>query len=123
MIGNLNKTLVLVFCIKKIMIFFVFRIYLKIMSLTKEEINKLKKLSALDLNEEEERAFVEKLWDIINFLWKLKNIEVVSNFSEFSDNVVDMVDWVEDFVDYMKIMENVEHEKINNSIVVKSVLS
>gem|GEM_PF-4286308 len=61
MIGNLNKTLVLVFCIKKIMIFFVFRIYLKIMSLTKEEINKLKKLSALDLNEEEERAFVEKL--------------------------------------------------------------
>lgn len=93
------------------------------MSLTKEEINKLKKLSALDLNEEEERAFVEKLWDIINFLWKLKNIEVVSNFSEFSDNVVDMVDWVEDFVDYMKIMENVEHEKINNSIVVKSVLS
>jgi hypothetical protein len=57
---------------------------------------------------------LDQLKELDNILPKQNSISV--------DNPLRVINWVIDFENKKKIMNNVSHEIINNSIVIKSVL-
>ena len=102
--------------------------------LTPEQLKKLQQLSSIDLNISEKEDFLQKLDPIISKLEELWSV----NISDISHSLskrglggdLNSLRTLETTFEWDKqkniaenIMKNVEHEVINNSVVIKSVLS
>ncbi len=94
------------------------------MQLTSDQITKLQDLSAIKLSHEEEQVFFDKLWSIIEFLAQLKQLDLTDISLDDGDvwHYMETVHGLDEFSDSEALLHNVEHELINNSIVVKSSL-
>ncbi|NOZ43775.1 MAG: hypothetical protein GXP45_01150 [bacterium] len=95
-----------------------------LMKLSPEQIIKLQKLSAVKISPDQEKDFFDKLSSVIAFLSDLQKMDLSHvTLKENAQNI-----WLsprmgtQGFEDIDAIMENVQHEQINHSLVVKSVL-
>ncbi len=91
--------------------------------LTQQQLEHLQKLSNIQLDQSEQDKFLQKLDPVIaklDELWKLD----LSNTSWLWDlsNTLRIIKDTNDFPNKKEIINNVDHEVINNSIVVKSVI-
>ena len=88
-----------------------------------QQLEHLQKLSNIKLDQSEQDKFLQKLDPVIaklDELWKLdlSDIQLLWDFSNTLGTIKD----TKDFPNKKEIMENVSHEVINNSIVIKSVI-
>ena len=93
-------------------------------NLTKEELKHLQTLSSVSIDESWEEKFLSKLDSVIWMLDKLNTVDV----SEIEEvkwlwNKLRVIEWTKDFSGKKEILENVKHDVINNSILIKSALS
>jgi Asp-tRNA(Asn)/Glu-tRNA(Gln) amidotransferase C subunit len=89
-----------------------------------QEIKRLQKLSCISLSPQEEQKFWIQLTDIIGFLGNLPQTKENLWFQERKDTIgLRTVKGVHEATDTQKLLKNVKHPIINNSIVIKSVLS
>ena len=102
------------------------------MHLTSEQLEKLKQLSNIKLNSSESEDFLQKLDPIIaklEELWSIDISEVSSSIGNWDRGEVvlraleNTFEWEDQKDIAEKIIKNVSHEVINNSVVIKSVLS
>lgn len=98
------------------------------MSLSIEELKRLEGLCKISLNEQEQDKFLNQIDGIIWFLDQLKNLDIPDNFEkeekeESIENSLRLVLWAEDCDFKQNLIANVEHEVMNNSVVIKSVLA
>jgi aspartyl/glutamyl-tRNA(Asn/Gln) amidotransferase C subunit len=93
-------------------------------NLTKEELKHLQKLSNVNIDESWEEKFLSKLDSVIWMLDKLNSIDT-SNITEINWlwNTLRVIEWTKNFQNKKEILENVKHDVINNSILIKSALS
>ena len=92
--------------------------------LKKEEFAHLQKLANINLDDSEQEKFLEKLEPIISKLDELSKVDISDIKEDLQlDNTLRTLDWPKDFSNKKEIMDNVEHDIINNSVVIKSVLS
>ncbi len=105
--------------------------------LTQSQLEKLQQLSNIELNSSEQEDFLQKLDPVIAKLEELGKYptslsseerevksEVKTETSEVSLRTLDTTfEWEKQKNIAENIIKNVEHEIINNSIVIKSVLS
>ena len=100
-----------------------FILYKKMTDFAKE-IKRLQKLSCILLSPEEEKKFWTQLTDIIGFLGKLPETKEIVSTKEMKNKLtLRTIEGVSQCVDSNKIMKNVKHPIVNNSIVIKSVLN
>ncbi len=85
-----------------------------------QELKRLQKLSCISLSPEEEKKFWHQLTDIIGFLGKLP--ETTSSAINEDKLTLRTIAGVRDDTNSKRILENVHHDKVNNAIVIKSVL-
>ncbi len=101
--------------------------------LTSEQLEKLQQLSSIDLNISEKEDFLQKLDPIISKLDELWSVNISDISPSLSKrglggdlNTLRSLDttfeWDKQKNIAENIMKNVEHEVINNSVVIKSVL-
>ena len=101
--------------------------------LTQSQLEKLQTLSNIDLDESKQEDFLQKLDPVISKLEELSSVDI-SDISpspirrgdrgEVNLKTLDSTfDWEKQKNIAENIMKNVEHEVINNSVVIKSVLS
>ncbi|EKD25492.1 MAG: hypothetical protein ACD_80C00046G0019 [uncultured bacterium (gcode 4)] len=96
-----------------------------------QEIKRLQKLSCISLSPQEEQKLWAQLTDIIGFLGKLPQTKDISWSKQSKDlSITKMgkltlrtIKGVRQNTDTKKLLKNVKHEIVNNSIVIKSVLS
>ena len=95
------------------------------MKLTEEEFEKLQKLACIKLSDDEKEKFWNQLESIINFLDELGKLDLSWDIELWEDDVNNLrtITWTEYFEDKDKLLQNVDHKLVNNSIVIKSVLS
>lgn len=97
------------------------------MSLSPQELARLQKLACIKLSAEEQAKFWKQLQGIIAFLDKLNQIQVADDRWQMAEKKIEnplrALEGVRAFDDSKVLLQNVKHEKINNSIVIKSVLS
>lgn len=86
--------------------------------ITKKELEHLKELSKVDIENNEE--FLKKLWPVIEYLNRIKEIDTDGIDYQTWDKSLNIEKKQEDFWKQDKILDNVKHKKINNSIVIKS---
>lgn len=97
-------------------------------NITSEQLKKLQTLSNIDLNTSEQEDFLQKLDPVIAKLEELWSVDVSDIAIEDRDEVTlraleTTFEWEKQKNIAENIMKNVEHEVINNSVVIKSVLS
>ncbi len=96
-------------------------------NLTTEQLEKLQTLSNIKLNATEQEDFLKKLDPVISKLEELWSVDI-SNISMGGSSGVTLraldttFEWEKQKQIAENIMKNVEHEVINNSVVIKSVL-
>jgi Asp-tRNA(Asn)/Glu-tRNA(Gln) amidotransferase C subunit len=90
-----------------------------------QEIKRLQKLSCISLSPTEEQKLWAQLTDIITFLGQLPECKAESSKLKAQNNKLTLrtVAGVNDVSDSKRILKNVKHEIVNNSIVIKSVLN
>ena len=93
-------------------------------NLTAQELEHLETLCNVHIDNSQKWVFLEKLDSIVDKLNELNsintdNIEIQSN----SQNPLRVLWWVSEFPNKKEILDNVKHEVVNNSIVIKSALS
>jgi aspartyl/glutamyl-tRNA(Asn/Gln) amidotransferase C subunit len=96
------------------------------MTVSESEIRRLQKLSCIALTPEEEKKLWKQLNDIIGFLGQLPETKVKSEEWRVKSEgklTLRTIAGIKESSDNKKIMENVKHPVINNSIVIKSVLN
>ncbi len=95
------------------------------MKLTEEELNKLQKLACIRLNEEEKEKFWNQLESIITLLDELGKLDLSGDIDidENDINNLRTISGTQDWENKEKLLQNVEHKLVNNSVVIKSVLS
>ena len=92
----------------------------------KQEIQHLQKLSCISLSPEQEKKLWAQLSDIIGFLGKLPETKLTTNKEQLTVKdklTLRTIAGVKESSDSKKILKNVKHEIVNNSIVIKSVLN
>ncbi len=101
-------------------------IYFLSMNDFNSEIKRLQKLSCIALSAEEEQKLWKQLADIIQFLGELPDTKIKDEELRVKDEgklTLRTIAGVKEDPDGKNILKNVKHEIINNSIVIKSVLS
>jgi Asp-tRNA(Asn)/Glu-tRNA(Gln) amidotransferase C subunit len=89
-----------------------------------QELIRLQKLSCIALSPEEEKKFWTQLNDIIWFLGQLPDTKGNIDLKTKANNIsLRTIEGVKEDQNGKKLMKNVKHEVVNNSIVIKSVLS
>jgi len=97
-----------------------------------QEIKRLQKLSCIALSPQQEKKLWTQLKDIIAFLGQLPDVkDSRSNLPAGRHGIKDQsnkltlrtIKWVHQYLDTEKILKNIKHPMVNNSIVIKSVLS
>ena len=86
-----------------------------------KELKRLQKLANIKLNETEEKKLSTQLEQIIQFLGKLSAISSAPQ-GKHPQLTLRTLPGTKAFPDTQKLLQNVEHPLINNSIVIKSVL-
>ena len=85
---------------------------------------RLQKLSCISLTPEQEQKFWAQLNDIIGFLGQLPQTKDHTPSNDNKKNLtLKTIQGAHQCVDTQKILKNVQHEIVNNSIVIKSVLN
>lgn len=91
-----------------------------------KEFERLQKLSCVTLNDDKKKKLFSQVWDIVVFLNKLNELDIDKVVWVSDDNLLSTnlrtIDWINDFENRDWLLKNVFHEKINNNIVIKSVL-
>jgi hypothetical protein len=96
------------------------------------ELKRLQKLACIKLTKEEEKKLWSQLQNIVSFLWKLQEITLTSQSTrpaiekdivDKSDISIQPISGVKKYDDVDWLLANVKHQKINKSIVIKSVLN
>lgn len=95
------------------------------MKLTEEELNKLQKLACIRLNDEEKDKLWNQLESIITLLDELGKLDLSGeiDIDENDLNNLRTISGTREREDKDKLLQNVEHKLLNNSVVIKSVLS
>lgn len=95
------------------------------MKLTEEELNKLQKLACIRLNDEEKEKLWNQLESIIALLDELGKLDLSEDIDidENDLNNLKTISGTREREDKDKLLQNVEHKLLNNSVVIKSVLS
>jgi len=102
------------------------------MHLTSEQLNKLENLSNIKLTASQQDDFLQKLDPVIAKLEELaavdtSGVDISDQNGSDDDNTLRVLDYTFEWEKQKNIAEsvikNVEHEVINNSVVIKSVLS
>ncbi len=96
-------------------------------SLTQTEFERLQRLCNIKISDWSKEIFFDKLGSVIQKLDELDNIDISAiideNLSVDSDeNTLRALDSDQNFSNQKEILQNSQHENINNSIVIKSVL-
>ena len=92
--------------------------------INKQELAHLEKLANINIDESQEWPFLEKLDSIIDKLDDLNKFDTKWEIiSRDNTNPLKTISNTKDFEDKKKILDNVKHDVINNSIVIKSALS
>lgn len=95
--------------------------------LTSEEFARLQKLSCLSLSPEETKKLSSQLSSIVWFLWALNDIKIDNDVKQQSlapdrDHSLAIQAEVSTYQSTDELFENSKHEKLNRSIVIKSVV-
>lgn len=95
------------------------------MKLTEEELNKLQKLACIRLNDEEKDKLWNQLESIIGLLDELGKLDLSGDIAvdENDLNNLRAISGTREREDKDKLLQNVEHKLLNNSVVIKSVLA
>lgn len=105
-------------------IYFQYFIFHYMMTDFSQELKRLQKLSCIALSPEEEKKFWTQLTDIIGFLGQLPETKGNADSKKKNDKLsLRTIKGVQEDKNGEKLMKNVKHEVVNNSIVIKSVLS
>ena len=88
-----------------------------------KEIKRLQRLANVKLSESEEKKLGAQLENIIQFLGQLAKLPIVSHSEKKSELTLRTLPWCRQSIDSKKLLANVQHPIINNSIEIKSVLS
>ena len=91
--------------------------------LSPQELEHLQKLSNIQIDVSQQQSFLQKLDPVIQKLDELNQIntsDIVSNI--IVENPLKTLDLSKDFQYKKEIIDNSNHDIINNSIVVKSVI-
>jgi aspartyl/glutamyl-tRNA(Asn/Gln) amidotransferase C subunit len=91
-----------------------------------QEIKRLQKLSCIALSPEQEQKLWKQLTDIIGFLGQLPETKMNNEWWIMKDKgklTLRTIAGIRESSDSKKILKNVKHTIINNSIVIKSVLN
>lgn len=89
-----------------------------------QEIQRLQKLSCIALSPQEEQKLWAQLSDIIGFLGKLPQTKENQEPKGQKDRLtLRTIKGIHQDSESKNLLKNVKHEMINNSIVIKSVLS
>lgn len=92
--------------------------------LKNEELKHLEKLSCIKIDDEQESVFLKKLDSVVTKLNDLNKIDTNDiNITNSWDNTLRTLQGINNFENKKWIINNVKHEVINNSIVIKSSLS
>ncbi len=96
--------------------------------ITEQQLEHIQRLSNISLKDTEKEIFLQKLEPIISKLDELNKVDTSSivwdSIPENTLRVLDQTfDWEKQKKIVANIIKNVQHEVINNSIVIKSVLS
>lgn len=92
--------------------------------INKQELTHLEKLANINIDESQEWPFLEKLDSIVDKLDELNKFDTKWNYIPTDNtNPLRTIDGTKDFKWKKEILENVKHEVVNNSIVIKSALS
>jgi len=95
------------------------------MHLSDKEFNKLQKLANISFSVDEKEVFLEKLEWVIDFLGQLKKQWLVDEEQWKLDleYLLKTNSWINEYENSKWLLDNVKHEIVNNSIVVKSVFA
>ncbi|MCX6823668.1 MAG: hypothetical protein NT085_00880 [candidate division SR1 bacterium] len=89
-----------------------------------QELKHLQKLACISLSPEQEKKFGSQLSDIIGFLGQLPETKGDANSKARKDILtLRTISGTKESSENKKILKNVQHPIVNNSIVIKSVLS
>lgn len=96
--------------------------------LSEEEFDRLQKLACIKLNPKEKKKLWDQLVNIIEFLDKLKNMSnELLDQPKIDDikfkNSLRVISWTKWYDNVDLLISNVKHNKVNNNIVIKSVLT
>ncbi len=92
--------------------------------LSKKQLEHLQKLANINLNQSWQEEFLKKLEPVISKLDELSKVDISDVIEDSQlENTLRVLDWPQDFPNKKELIDNVQHEVINNSIVIKSVLS
>lgn len=91
--------------------------------LNEKEFERLQKLACIKLEQEEIEKLFNQIWNIVIFLDKLNDLNLENNINIKQENNLRIISWSSDFENKEWLLNNVKHEKINNTIVIKSVLN
>ena len=93
-------------------------------NLTTKELEHLEKLCNVHIEESQQENFLKKLDSIVNKLNELNLIDTSDiNIQDNIQKSPRILWWISDFPNKKELLDNVKHEVINNSIVIKSALS
>ena len=93
-------------------------------NLTTKELEHLEKLCNVHIEESQQKNFLKKLDSIVNKLNELNSIDTSDiNIQDNTQKSLRILWWISDFPNKKEILDNVKHEVVNNSIVIKSALS
>lgn len=90
--------------------------------LNEKEFERLQKLACIKLEEEEKNKLFNQIWNIVMFLDKLNDLNLENNINIKQENNLRTISWSNNFENKEWLLNNVKHKKINNTIVIKSVL-
>ena len=92
--------------------------------LSERELDHLQKLACIKLNPKEKKKLWEQLINIIDFLDQLNKIKIdqkeINNLK--LNNSLRVLSWIKKHDNVGDLLENVNHNKTNKNIVIKSVL-
>ena len=93
-------------------------------NLTKQEFQHLEKLASVNIDENQEDKFLAKLDSVVDKLQDLNMVDTSDIVDmDSQSNTLRVIWWTNDFPNKKWIIDNVKHDVINNSIVIKSALS
>ncbi len=92
--------------------------------LTPEEFTRMQKLANITLSPDEAVKLWTQLDNIIQFIGQLDQIKITaSKKNKKAELTLRTIAWTREFTDTDKLLANVKHPLVNNSIVIKSALS
>ena len=93
--------------------------------LNKQDLERLSKLCAIQLTEEDEKKFLNQLDEILNFVSQLKevNVEGIDPLPHPIENLtLTLREGIKDFEWKEKLFQNVKHPIKDNMIAIKSAI-